>query len=116
MAAPSGIRSNDCDPPVLRSHPTHLLGMRKRRRKKRVPLPLMELALASWETVGRRGAMIARGKRSPAEYSRMVIEKMSATTRSAASLSRSRRAPDWTAVLAPWHLRATANARRLRRK
>jgi hypothetical protein len=38
--------------------------MRKRRLRKPVPLPLMmmELALASWETIGRRGAMIARGK------------------------------------------------------
>jgi hypothetical protein len=103
---------------VLRSHSPHLLGMRKRRRKKPVPLPLMmmELALASWETVGHRSLLIARGRCSPAEYSRMVLEKMSAATRSAASLSRSRRGPDWTAVLAPWHLRATANARRLRRK
>jgi hypothetical protein len=94
-------------------------GMGKRRRKKPALLPLMmmmELALTSWETIGRRGAMIARGKCSPAEYRRMVIEKMSAATRSAASLSRSRRGPNWTAVLAPWHLRATANARRLRRK
>ena len=88
-------------PLVLRSHPTHLLGMRKRRRKKTVPLPLMmmELALASWETIGRRGAMIADGRCSPAEYSRMVIEKMSAATRSASSLSRSRRGLDWNGRL-----------------
>jgi len=60
---------------------------------------MMELALASWETIGRRGAMIADGRCSPAEYSRMVIEKMSAATRSAYSLSRSRRGLDWAAVL-----------------
>ena len=45
--------------------------MTKRRRKKSVPLPLMmmELALASWETVGHRSLLIARGKCLPSEYS-----------------------------------------------
>ena len=40
--------------------------------------------------------------------------KMSASARSASSLNRYRPSADWTAVLALWHLRATANARRLR--
>jgi hypothetical protein len=77
---------------------------------------MTELAFASWETIGHRVQMMARGKCSPAEYSRMVLEKMAATTHSACMLSRSGRAPDWVAILAPWHLRATSNARRLRRK
>ena len=75
---------------------------------------MMEMAFAPWETIGRRGQTMALGKCSPAEYSRMVLEKMAATTRSASVLSR--RTPDWVAILAPWHLRATSNARRLRRK
>jgi hypothetical protein len=41
---------------------------------------MMEMAFASWETIGRRGQMMARGKCSPAEYSRMVLEKVAATT------------------------------------
>ena len=41
-----------------------------------------------------RHDMIARGRLTPAEYQRMVIKKT---------------------ALAPWHKRATANARRLRR-
>ena len=75
---------------------------------------MMEMAFASWETIGRRGQMMARGKCSPAEYSQMVLEKVAATTRSVSVLSLSRRTPDWTAVLAPWHRKAKSNARRLR--
>jgi hypothetical protein len=59
------------------------------------------MAFASWETIGRRGQMIARGKCSPAAYSSMMLEKMSATTRSASALTRSGRTLDWTALLAP---------------
>jgi hypothetical protein len=40
-----------------------------------VALAMMELALASWETIGRRGAMIARGTCSPSEYCRMGTER-----------------------------------------
>ena len=40
---------------------------------------------------------MALGNCSPAEYSRMVLEKMAAATRSASVLSRSKRAPNWTA-------------------
>ena len=36
--------------------------------------------------------------------------------RTASALARSRQTPDSTALLAPWHVRAKANARRLRRK
>jgi len=77
---------------------------------------LAELGLASWETIARRGSLMARGKCSPAEYARMVTEKLGAAQRSAAALSRPGRKPDWLALLAPWHTRAKSNARRLRRK
>jgi hypothetical protein len=79
------------------------------------PLPVMmaELAMASWETIARRTAMIARGTLSPAEYQRMVIEKAAALQQSALAVMTGR---GKKAALAPWHKRATANARRLRRK
>jgi hypothetical protein len=74
---------------------------------------MAELAMASWETIARRTAMIARGACSPAEYQRMVIEKAAALQQSAiAVMTESGK----KAALRPWHKRATANARRLRRK
>jgi hypothetical protein len=97
---------------------SHLPAMKKSRRKTPAVLPLMmtELAIASWQTIAHRSLIIAGGRCSPAEYSRMVLEKMSAATRSASVLARSRQALSWTAMLAPWHVRAKSNARRLRRK
>ena len=77
---------------------------------------MMELTFASWETIGRRTLMMASGTCSPAEYARMGKEKATAAKRSAAVLARSGAAADWTELLAPWHFRATSNARRLRRK
>jgi len=74
---------------------------------------MAELAVASWETIARRTAMIARGGLTPAEYQRMVIEKATALQQSAIAVMTGR---GKKAVLAPWHKRATANARRLRRK
>jgi hypothetical protein len=43
-----------------------------------MPVMLTELTLASWETIWYRSLIIGLGKCSPAEYSRMVLEKMSA--------------------------------------
>jgi hypothetical protein len=74
---------------------------------------MAELALASWETIARRTAMIARGACTPAEYQRMVMEKAAALQQSALAVMTGR---GEKAALQPWHRRATANARRLRRK
>jgi hypothetical protein len=74
---------------------------------------MAELALASWETIARRTAMIARGACTPAEYQRMVMEKAAALQQSALAVMTGR---GKKAALRPWHRRATANARRLRRK
>jgi hypothetical protein len=74
---------------------------------------MAELAMASWETVARRTAMIARGACSPTEYQRMVLEEAAALQHSAIAVMTGR---GKKAALAPWHNRATANARRLRRK
>jgi hypothetical protein len=73
---------------------------------------MAELALASWETITRRTAMIARGACTPAEYQRMVMEKAAALQQSALAVMTGR---GRKAALRPWHWRATANARRLRR-
>jgi len=90
--------------------------MRKRKRRRAPPLPLMiaELTWASWETMARRTWMMADGSCSMAEYQRMVLEKTRAAQRSAMALM----LPGVTlaAAMAPWHGRAVANARRLRRK
>lgn len=92
--------------------------MNKRRRRKARSLPSMmvELTLASWESIGHRSLMMARGTCSPAEYTRMVQEKLAAFNRSAGLLARSRKAPSAAPLIAPWHAKATANAKRLRRK
>jgi hypothetical protein len=74
---------------------------------------MAEMAMASWETIARRTAMIARGTLGPAEYQRMVIEKAAALQQSAIAVMTGQ---GKKAALSPWHKRATANPRRLRRK
>jgi hypothetical protein len=74
---------------------------------------MAELAMASWETIARRTAMIARGTITTAEYQRMVMEKAAALQQSAVAIMTGQ---GGKAALRPWHKRATANARRLRRK
>jgi 23S rRNA maturation mini-RNase III len=92
--------------------------MGKSRRRAALPLPLMmaDLAFASWETMLRRTMMMAQGNCSPAEYQRMVLEKAQAAQASMLALMLPRRAADMSAIVAPWHRRARANAKRLRRK
>jgi len=76
--------------------------MRKpiRRRKRPLPLMMTEMMLASWETIARRTLMIARDTCTPAEYRRMVIEKVAALQRSTLAGMSGR---GTRAVLAPWH-------------
>ena len=78
-----------------------------------VPLPQMltELALSSWETIARRGVLMASGQCSAAEYSSMVSEKLGAVQTSALALMAG---GTMAAILTPWHAGATANAKRLR--
>jgi hypothetical protein len=68
---------------------------------------MLELTLASWETICRRTMMMARGACSPAEYARMVEEKVIAFGQSSALLSGSK-PPTLSALSKP-----IANARRL---
>jgi hypothetical protein len=84
------------------------------RRRPPLTILLAEMTLASWETIARRSLMIAAGTCSAAEYQRMVMEKGMAMQRSGFALMRP--SPGRvTAVLAPWHRAARANARRLRK-
>jgi hypothetical protein len=72
-----------------------------------------ELMMASWETIARRSLMMIQGTCSPAEYQRMVTEKAAAMQLSGLAILHGRGKRQ---VLAPWHKRATANAKRLRSK
>src|SRR5437867_12840559 len=62
---------------------------------------MTEMMLASWETIARRTSMITRDTCTPAEYRRMVIEKVAALQRSTLAVMSGR---GTRAVLAPWHL------------
>lgn len=77
---------------------------------------MTELALASWETMVQRSLLMAFGTCTRTEYTRMVLEKMAAFRGMAAQLAQPWIALEIPALLAPWHSRATANARRLRRQ
>ncbi len=76
-------------------------------------LPIMwtELAMASWETIWHRTALMASGTCTFAEYESMLSEKMGAMTQAGAALFAGKQPAD---VLRPFHKKATANARRLR--
>jgi hypothetical protein len=91
--------------------------MRRRKTRKTSALPLMmaELGLASLEVIGRRTLMMARGACSPIEYHRMVQEKAAAAASSARRLAAGGGTASAASLLAPWHSRAKANAKRLRR-
>jgi hypothetical protein len=89
--------------------------MRKRRSRLPFALPMMmaRITAASMETIFHRTAMMAKGSCSPAEYQRMVAEKVAAAQRSMAAMMSGK---GLTSVLAPYSARARANARRLRKK
>ncbi len=90
--------------------------MTYRKRRSAVHAPMMvELAWASWETIARRTLMMAQSTCSPAEYHRMVREK-AAAARDMSKLLSSSKGASVEALLKPWHSRATANAKRLRKR
>ncbi len=92
------------------------MSYRTRRRTPALPLMAAELALASTEVIARRGLMMAFNQCSPLEYQRMVLEKLAAAQSSAMAMFASGGLAGFDALLAPWHRRATVNARRLRRR
>jgi hypothetical protein len=78
-----------------------------------VPLDIARLTAASLETIFHRSVMMAQGTCSPAEYQRMVAEKVAALQASTLALMTGR---GTAAVMAPYLKRTRANAKRLRRK
>ena len=78
-------------------------------------LMMAELAWASWETIARRSLMMAQNTCSAAEYNRMVAEKTAAALEIGLVLA-STGSVSAEALLKPLHSRATANAKRLRRR
>jgi hypothetical protein len=91
----------------------HFMRRLRRRYTRTLPLMIAELLAASWETVARRTSMIAQGTCTPAEYQRMMLEKAAALQQSTIAVMTGR---GKKAALVPWYKRATAKARRLRRK
>lgn len=93
---------------------------KRRRRPAAGPLSLSlllgEMALASAETIARRTQLIVSGRCSPAEASRMGAEKLAAAAETAALLATPAGRGDLRRLLAPWHRRVTANAKRLRKR
>jgi hypothetical protein len=76
---------------------------------------MAELGAASFEVIARRTMMMATGACSPAEYQRMVHEKTVAAMTTALRMATSGGKASAGSLLTPWHSRATANAKRLRR-
>jgi hypothetical protein len=73
---------------------------------------MARLGMASWETIFRRSMMMMQGTCSPAEYQRMVTEKVAAAQASMMAAARGR---SHAAMLAPYVSRSRANVKRLRR-
>jgi hypothetical protein len=80
-----------------------------------MPFMAMQLAMSSWEVIARRTMMMAQNRCSPHEYQRMMLEKLQAVQQTGITLATSGGMPDPEALMRPWHRRAVANAKRLRR-
>jgi hypothetical protein len=81
-----------------------------------LPMAMTNLTLASWETIARRMLLISKNKCSQSEYRRMVSEKAQAAMLSGVKLISSNGRASITSLMAPWLSRASANAKRLRKK
>lgn len=97
------------------------MALEKKRRPRRggtarVPTMLIEMTAASVETLARRTRMMVTGTCTPAEYQRMVAEKVEAAYKSGVALASPRTRGKAKAVLDPWHRGVTANAKRLRKR
>ena len=85
----------------------------RKRGSQSLPAMMTQLTLSSWETIYRRSLMMAQGTCSAAECQRMVMEKAAAMQASTLALMTGR---GHAAAVAPYLVRSSANARRLRRK
>jgi hypothetical protein len=91
--------------------------MKSRRRRMRTPSldPMTDLLLSSWETITHRTFLLLQGRCSAVECQKMVAEKVEAAALSATWLT-THPGQLSTGILDPWRRRATANARRLRKR
>ena len=86
-----------------------------RRSRSSAPFLLAELGLASAETIARRTMLMGTGRCTPAEYTKMVTEKVAAAQSSWLEFAFSPWTM-WTSMIQPYHRAARRNARRLRHK
>ncbi len=89
----------------------------KRRSRSVAELPLLmtQMNLAAWEVIVRRSLMMWQNTCTPAEYRRMVEEKHAAALASASRFAATGGQASFASLMAPWHSRARANAKRLRK-
>ena len=81
-----------------------------------LPMVMTNLTLASWETIARRMFLISQNRCSQAEYHRMVSEKAAAAMSTGFKLMSSFGQASMASLMAPWLSKASANAKRLRKK
>ena len=86
------------------------------RSSRSLPFLAADLALSSWEVIARRSLLMAQNRCTQREYRRMVREKVQAAQLSAATFMLSGGRASAAVLLAPWHGRVKANAKRLRRR
>jgi hypothetical protein len=75
-----------------------------------VPAMIAELAMVSWQTICYRSLLMVTGTCSAAEYQRMSLEKASAAWDATIAFMTGE---GEAAIVAPFLIRARANARRL---
>jgi hypothetical protein len=92
--------------------------MKARRRRKAASMPKMmaNMTKASLETITYRSILMAQNACPPEEYVRMVQEKTEAAMESGMKWMMSGGLASMESLMAPWHRRAVANAKRLRDK
>jgi ABC-type dipeptide/oligopeptide/nickel transport system ATPase subunit len=87
-----------------------------RRHQRNLATIMVEMSLAASETIAHRTLLMAQGRCTPAEYWRMVSEKMIAAQQTSELLMRPVPNLNMANLLAPWHGAVTRNARRLRKQ
>jgi hypothetical protein len=91
------------------------MAVKRRRRNTSFPFKLAQLGFASMEVIARRTLLMAGGTCSPAEYRRMVQEKIAAASASGTRLLTSGGQASAAALISPWHRKAMSNVKRLRK-
>jgi hypothetical protein len=87
-----------------------------RRSQRNLATIAMEMTFAASETIAHRTLLMAQGRCTPAEYWRMMSEKVLAAQQTTALLMRPQPNLNLANLLAPWHGPVMRNARRLRKQ